>query len=209
MHPTGFTFSRDDQTPSKTAINFSCRNYETMICDSFNESFGIFAPMVRGDIADGFDIKGKFEFRSSNKKNFFQIHLALLLLLFCLIAYANFLEHAWLICKVSNYRDMQLRSKLFQRPSCSVTWNLDNLFLLLFIVFHESFTNFTISKKVQFPKEQSWPQKSLTSFTLASAANTISTGFLMWVHPSVSPLFSVKINKLWNSSRRVFKVNVP
>ena len=46
MHPTGFTFSRDDQTPSKTAINFSCRNYETMICDSFNESFGIFAPMV-------------------------------------------------------------------------------------------------------------------------------------------------------------------
>ena len=68
MHPTGFTFSRDDQTPSKTAINFSCRNYETMICDSFNESFGIFAPMVRGDIADGFDIKGKFEFRSSNIK---------------------------------------------------------------------------------------------------------------------------------------------
>ena len=53
MHPTGFTFSRDDQTPSKTAINFSCRNYETMICDSFNESFGIFAPMVRGDITDG------------------------------------------------------------------------------------------------------------------------------------------------------------
>ena len=70
MHPTGFTFSRDDQTPSKTAINFSCRNYETMICDSFNESFGIFAPMVRGDIADGFDIKGKFEFRSSNIKEF-------------------------------------------------------------------------------------------------------------------------------------------
>ena len=41
MHPTGFTFSRDDQTPSKTAINFSCRNYETMICDSFNGTFGI------------------------------------------------------------------------------------------------------------------------------------------------------------------------
>ena len=130
MHPTGFTFSRDDQTPSKTAINFSCRNYETMICDSFNESFGIFAPMVRGDITDDGWYKRKIWVSFyKQKKCFFRIHLALLL--FCLIAYANFLEHAWLICKVSNYRDMQLRSKLFQRPSCSVTWNLDNLLLLL------------------------------------------------------------------------------
>ena len=129
MHPTGFTFSRDDQTHCKTAINFSCRNYETMICDSFNESFGIFAPMVRGDITDGWYKRKIWVFVLQTKKCLFWIHLALLL--FCLIAYANFLEHAWLICKVSNYRDMQLRSKLFQQPSCTVTWNLDNLLLLL------------------------------------------------------------------------------
>ena len=141
---------------------------------------------LQGDMADGWYEK-EFEFCSSSSKYFFWIHLTFLL--FCLIAYANFLEHAWLICKVSNYRDMQLRSKLLQRLCCTVTWNLDNLLLLLFIGFHESFTNFTIPKKHSSQKSNLDLKKSLTSFTLAAAANTISTGFLMRVHPSVSPPF--------------------